>query len=215
MPTDTTADLVDRLTFRWDDQRDALTALISGVARGAAKRAIATVGVNDQDLLDHADALAVAFAEERGAELVGMRVNEDGSVTPNPEAEWSISGATRDMLRSVVADAVAEGWSADHLRQAILDDHAFSDDRAKTIARTEIAFAHEAGNVAGWKASNQVEAVRWLLGSEHGEPDECDDNADDDAVPLGEEFSSGDSQPPAHPNCVCALVAVLKEDLET
>ena len=215
MPTDDTADLVDRLTFNWDDERSTFTASLLGVARGAAARAIAQVGVSDAEPTAHADALAIEFAEERGAELVGMTRQADGTYVENPNPEWSLTEATRDMLRTVVATAVEEGWSTDKLRQAILDDHAFSPERARMIARTEIAFAHEAGNVAGWAASNQVAATRWLLGSEHSEDDECNDNADDGDVPLGESFSSGDENPPAHPRCICALVAVLKEDLET
>ena len=214
MPTDDTADLVDRLTFNWDDERSTFTASLLGVARGAAARAIAKVGVSDAEPTAHADALAIEFAEERGAELVGMTRQADGSFTPNPNPEWSITEATRDMLRTVVATAVEEGWSTDKLRQAILDDHAFSSVRAKTIARTEIAFAHEAGNMAGWAASNQVAGTEWLLGSEHEKDDECNDNAEAGVVPLGEDYPSGDAHAPAHPKCVCATVAVLKDDTE-
>jgi hypothetical protein len=67
----------------------------------------------------------------------------------------------------------------------VRDSYAFSDARAETIGRTEIAHAVEAGNLAGWKRSGVVRRVRWLLGSEHGEEhdrDECDENAEAGAI---------------------------------
>jgi hypothetical protein len=43
------------------------------------------------------------------------------------------------MLRSDVATAVEEGWSNDRLADALEQNHAFSEERAMTIARTETA----------------------------------------------------------------------------
>ena len=47
-----------------------------------------------------------------------------------------------------------------------------------------------------------VELVEWLV----AEPcDICQENADVSPIRIDETFPSGDTEPPAHPNCVCDI----------
>lgn len=140
---------------------------------------------------------AVAYAESRAAELV-----------------TEIGETTRDYLRDLITEAVDEGMSAKELSEGIEDSLVFSEGRSDMIARTELSFAHNLGNMDGWKASGQVEYKQSLIGSEHDKDDECDENADAGAIPMDDEFPSGDDSPPYHPNCVCVLVPVFADEVE-
>lgn len=157
-----------------------------------------------------ADDAATAYARARAAEMVGMKW-VDGALVANPDARWAITETTREGLRSLAAEAVSEGWSSGQLQQAIEQSYWFSEQRAETIARTEVAKAQVAGAMTGWKASGVVASSRWLLAPGHSRLDECDENAAAGEVPLGKTYPSGDYGAPAHPNCECAMVAVLKE----
>ena len=193
------------------------TGAIQEAARSSGREALLTLGISEDDNVDlfsQVDAAALDFAAKRGAELVGMRIDDDGSLIPNPDARWAITDGTRELLRATVRQAIEEGQSAKQLADAVQDNYAFSESRAEMIGRTEIARAVEAGNLAGWKKSGVVRRVRWLLGSEHDEEhdrDECDENAEAGAIELGQAFPSGDEAPPAHPRCECALVAETDE----
>jgi hypothetical protein len=83
------------------------------------------------------------------------------------------------------------------------------------IARTEISFAHNRGTLEGYKQAKENADIHvmkeWMV--DPVEPcDICLDNRDDGPIDLDEDFSSGDSEPPAHPNCECTLVAVVPEE---
>ena len=108
-------------------------------------------------------------------------------------------------IRELVEEALAEGSSNDDLADAIEGFTGFDESRAEMIARTETAFADVQGNLAGWKASGQVEAKQWATGVD----EVCDDctSLEGQVVPIGEDFPGGD--PPLHPNCRCDLLPVL------
>jgi len=185
--------------------RDVIRAELETTAAAAADN----VGVElTPDQLTQLSDFSLAWARTRAAELVGKRVLPDGSVVDNPNASWQISDATREALRSTLADALEEGMSMPQLEAAIIESYGFSDARAYTIARTEMAFAHNSGNIAGWKASGVVEMKESILGSEHDIDDECNDAADQGPIPLDAAFDNGDDAPPFHPNCVCTVIPV-------
>ena len=83
-------------------------------------------------------------------------------------------------------------------------------ERALLIARTEISDALSEGNLQSWKASGVVEGKEWVLGSEHGVPDICDENAAAGVIPIDATFPSGDDRPTAHVQCVCDLLPVVR-----
>jgi len=174
-------------------------------AKGAVAGHEQTAGKGSFDQLNQ---LAADYAKERAAELVGKKW-VDGVLVDNPSAEWAISETTRARLRDLVDDAFEDGMTPEQLEAAILDLGDFSEERAETIARTELAMAQSEGAIEGWRQSGVVAGKRWLLGSEHGDPDECDENSDAGVIALGDAFPSGDDTAPAHPRCTCDVIAVV------
>lgn len=155
----------------------------------------------DKSIFEIANQSAVSFAQDRGAELVGMRI-VDGAVVPNPNPQWAITDGTRSLLRAHVQRALEQGTSPGELQQEIIDGFAFSPARALNIARTETARAFGLGSLAAAKASGVVKTKEWVLSSEHPYEDECDQNEGAGAIPLGDAFPSGDDSEPAHPGCL-------------
>ncbi len=162
-------------------------------------------GITDQVNVD-----ASNFADAYGAELVGKRILSDGTLINNPSAYWRIDESTREMLRSLVSDAIDDGWSTGHLEKEVSDAAAFSDYRSEMIARTELARAEGIGKMMAWRRSGVVKRKRWLLDDDPC--DICENNALQGPIKLDEPFESGDDAEPAHPHCRCAVVAETEED---
>ena len=197
----------------WAELADVLSEPFASAQQDAAKKALTQLGVSDKDIFDKVNEDAVAAAKERAASLVGMKI-QDGDLVPNPSADMAITESTREGIRNMVTTALTDGDTVDALATKLEDTYVFSDLRAETIARTELARAHVDGTLKAWIGSGVVTGKRSLLGSEHdsdGAEDECDDNEADEVIGLDETFSSGDLGPPYHPNCVCVLVADLEE----
>ncbi|MBV8060593.1 MAG: phage portal protein [Alphaproteobacteria bacterium] len=165
-------------------------------------------GVTD-DALNLANDAAIDYAKERSAWLVGKSVNDDGEIVDNPDAEYAIDDATREMLRGDIAQAMEEGWSNDQLADALSENYAFSDERAMAIARTETATADMQGNLTLYKQSGLVDKKEWVAA-----PDCCDEcqDVDGEIVGIDESFSIGEDMPPGHVNCRCTCLPILAED---
>jgi hypothetical protein len=172
------------------DVADALRAVFGK----AQKSALADLNVDDAGaVFDLIEPHAVAYAETRSAELV-----------------TKITATTRSAIRELVVQAITDGLNPSELADAIQDSGAFSQARARMISRTELAKANVQGNLDAWSESGVVVKKKWILGSEHGHEDECDDNAEQGEIDIDESFDSGDDGPPAHPNCVCDVVAITE-----
>jgi hypothetical protein len=78
------------------------------------------------------------------------------------------------------------------------------DSWAALTARTEGTHAATAGTKAALQTGG-YETWRWLA-----EGGACDEN-DDEVVEIGEEFSSGDTESPAHPGCRCPVIPNVVE----
>lgn len=151
------------------------------------------------------DQFTKELALDRAGELVGMRYDEaTDNWIDNPNAEWRIDEDTRDELANLVATAEEEGWSNDDLSSAIRESHLFSEDRADTIARTELKTIDA---LASSQIAQRTGATskRWMTSADHDVEDECSDNEEDDWIDIDDDFSSGDGEPPAHPNCNCVV----------
>jgi hypothetical protein len=176
------------------------------VYRRGAKRSLTDLDAGPFDQLNE---LAADYARERAAELVGMKW-KDGELVPNPKAKWAITETTRENIRAAVHRAVDDGMQPDQLRQEIEDLADFSRERATVVADTELAKAQTEGALTGWKQSGVVKGKKWILASEHGGPDECDENAAAGEIAVDEAFPSGDFTAPAHPRCWCDVVAIVE-----
>lgn len=176
----------------------ALSPRLRTLFAAAGVRALQQVGVgDDRALVQQLDAKAREYVRERGAELVK-----------------GLTETSRERLRTTLTEGVEKGWSVDKLKAEVRDSSAFDEDRARVIARTELAKAHVDGNVTGWRESGLVEGKRSILGDLHEQADECDDCVEAGVVPLDEDFEPGLSFPPYHPNCVCDVVPVMADEEE-
>jgi SPP1 gp7 family putative phage head morphogenesis protein len=116
----------------------------------------------------------------------------------------AIAKAGYAKIGNALADAIASGASPSRTAKLITEkigDPA----RALTIAITEQNRAMSIAALNFYEEA-QVEKVEWNA----VEPcDICAPN-DGQVVSLGQAFESGDTQPPAHPNCRCALLPVIE-----
>lgn len=82
-----------------------------------------------------------------------------------------------------------------------LDDILSDSERALTIAQTEMSRAVSIASRELYEESG-AELVEWIT----ADPcDLCQENADVSPIGIGDTFPSGDTEPPAHPNCVCDI----------
>jgi hypothetical protein len=81
-----------------------------------------------------------------------------------------------------------------------------SAERALTIATTEMNSAMSIASMDNYQSLG-VEQVEWL-GLEACEI--CQPNIDQGAIPWGQEFDSGDTEPPGHANCRCSILPVIE-----
>jgi SPP1 gp7 family putative phage head morphogenesis protein len=190
----------------WEDLVPDAAVVIGSMTASGAEAALKSVGMEMP-----VPGPATQFAQDRSAELVGMKW-VDGELVENPNAKWAITDSTREMIQTMTADAIDSGMSTDEFASMMEDSFAFSSERAEMIARTEMAMADTAGQLEGWKASEVVQGTEWTTAEDDAVSDECQLNADAGVVPLGELYPSGDAAPPAHPNCRCALIAALVDE---
>lgn len=195
---------------------DPTTEALEAVARFGAVRASQQLKLAVPKAEDFAlpNDTVVQYAATRGAELVGKRVLDDGTIVDNPRPEYAITDGTRQMLQVTLTRAFTEEWTVADLERTLRDSYAFSSNRAALIARTEIGNALVEGNMATWRESGLVTKKRSLLGSEHDDKLDCmcAENAAAGAIDMDEPFPSGDLAPLYHPACACDCEGVLSDD---
>lgn len=133
-----------------DEMGEPLAEAFLEGGEGAGKVAGAEYGLTDEQ--------AQEYAKQRGAELVGKRVLPDGTVIDNPNPRWSVPQSVRDTIRGQIDRALAEGWTAEKLNRAIEGVEGIWDWRSDMIARTETAFALNAGTAQVYE-DNGVDKV--------------------------------------------------------
>jgi hypothetical protein len=112
-----------------------------------------------------------------------------------------------DRIGTALATGLDKGFTAKQTAQmidTIIDDPS----QALVIAQTEMSRAMSVASRDAYERA-QVEQVEWLV-AEGCET--CQENADASPIGIGDTFPSGDSEPPAHPNCMCALAPYWDPD---
>lgn len=210
---ETPDDLANSVQLDWSVLVDPTATQLEAIYRDGAQKALASLGVSDRDITSQVFKEAADYATMRSAEMVGMKVDEDGNLVENPDSQFAISDTTRDDIKQAVADAIENGTPAADLADTISDLGAFSDARAMMIARTELIAANNKGHMSAFKSSGVVSYKAWsTAGDDDVDEEICQANEDQGPIPLDDEFDSGDSEPPGHPNCRCVLVAVVGAD---
>ena len=119
-----------------------------------------------------------------------------------------LNNTTLDRIGTILANGLKAGVTpTDMARQMTTDINQLLDDseRALTIAQTETSRAVSIASRELYQDS-AVELVEWLV----ADPcDLCQENADVSPIGIGDTFPSGDTEPPAHPNCVCDIAPYL------
>jgi hypothetical protein len=112
----------------------------------------------------------------------------------------SLVNTTLDQLGTQLADGLRVGATPTQIARSI-QDSVTSSSRSLTISLTE-------GSRAAIEANRQsfveqgVEQWEWSVNDP--EDEDCLEN-DGEVVDIGEDFPSGDAQPPVHPNCQCSI----------
>jgi SPP1 gp7 family putative phage head morphogenesis protein len=116
-----------------------------------------------------------------------------------------LTNTTVNDIGNSIADALEQGLSANQAAKLIRRNVATSS-RALTIAITEQNRAMSAATINRYKEM-QIQEMEW----EVSDPcPKCAQNANQ-VVRIGGTFNSGNTQPPAHPNCRCALLPVIPD----
>jgi len=192
---------IDDIDIDFSDLPEDAKGILAAMAVDGGDEALAQFDVFDEETLKLVRQQATEWADDRAAEMVGMKW-VDGELVENPDAEWQITEGTREFLRSDVEAALDEGWSTDELSSALEENYAFSEERADMIARTEIARADVEGTRAGWDEMG-VQQEEWSAS-----PGCCDACQELD----GQIFDLGAAPFPQHPNDECALLPVIPDD---
>jgi len=211
----TAGELVADVTVSFADLVPEILDTLKAIAGDGVEAAAAQITLTDVDATKLAFGKAEAWATDRAAELVGMKW-VDGELVTNPNAEWSITETTRDMIRGQVSQAIEEGWSNQQLATAIQDGTGFDDSRAEMIARTETAFADIQGNKATYEAARESGIGvkwQWVTAGDDLVSDECEMN-DGEIRDIGDPFPSGATEPPQHPNCRCDCLPIVDDNAE-
>lgn len=215
-PKERARQAVDQVEIDWTPLADQVEPFLVSVAVSGASAGLKSLDIQFTDnMWNGVGTDATEWAANRAAELVGMRL-VGGKWVPNPNAKWQIEDTTRDMVRSLVTDAIEQGDSSDNLadrlaaiQNKLKNGFVFSDERADMIARTEIARADVQGALIGWQKSGVVIGKRWLAGGPRVCP-VCLAHEAEGPKKLDYTWGDGVTAPPDHPHCFCCLVAVLE-----
>lgn len=191
----------------FDTLAEALADIFIELLKDSGSQALTQIDANDEAMLSLVNDKAVQWAKEHAAELVGKKWVA-GELIDNPNAVYRIDQVTRDGVRSLVGQAIDEGWSNDRLGAALKDSYAFSSTRADLIAVTETAFVDVQGNMIAYEESGVVVGKKWIIGDQEKLCDICQDNADQGEIPFKDAFASGRLAPPQHPRCRCDVLPV-------
>jgi len=159
------------------------------------------------------DTAARAAATGRPPDWQGWQPGQPAKARRRFGGLKGLAGRVRDTVRTITRTRVADlarvlrrgrdaGWTAEQLDAEI---RRILDDAAARIALTEVtAASSHAARLA--YADVGVARVRWVTDPGSNVCPVCLTNEADGAVDVGEAFSSGDTEPPAHPNCRCSLL---------
>jgi hypothetical protein len=115
-------------------------------------------------------------------------------------ADTHLTDLARELVTAILDDGtVAKSKLGDRLRRKLADIR-----RATAAAITAITRSSSRGAHTGYQQRG-VTNGRWLIDPNSSGCPVCDMNAASGPVPLGEPYPSGDSYPPAHPNCRCSV----------
>jgi hypothetical protein len=186
-----------------------------------AKSAYAHAKVNKaDDPFDISSALAIDWSTwTPGHALASALLNRKGGLDSllnrtRPTVIAGVGKTSRDRIGTVLAEAIGRGETDLTIAKSLIELNIKAivrdPQRALSIATTEMNRAMSVATAESYKEFG-LEKVEWysLEGCE-----DCQANSDMGPIPLGDEFDSGDTEPPAHTNCRCSLLPVIEDASE-
>jgi hypothetical protein len=155
-------------------------------------------------------------ARDSIAQLVGKRINPDGTIVDNPDAYYRISDATRAAIRESIATSISLGEDQAAASKRLSDTLKNDTNRAELVAQTEAVNGYQQGMYSTAKATGAIGKESTYLGPTRkynrktksykvGKPDICGENAAQGAIPINRPFISGHQAPAYHPRCRCSV----------
>lgn len=230
--------IVDALPWSaFGRELQVLQATIADEALANALRTAGEFGIDTTMSFDLINPRALAWAEEHVGNLIVQVTAEQRAMVQQVVGNALRGGATVDDVaaslsrviglhdryalavenayQGTLTRLIAEGSTASQAeaaaeRLAAAYRQRLLQARARTIARTEILSAQNAGRQLGWQDAiaqgyaDPNSTKVWVV------DDPCDICADleDEEVGWDEPFSNGEQMPPAHPNCECTAILV-------
>lgn len=123
----------------------------------------------------------------------------------------NILDSTVDQIGTQLADSLANGDNLATAAKGIVDFLDGDLTRAYLVADTEMCRAMSGAQMSTYR-QNAVAWLQWLGADDEKVCDECQENVDQGPIATGDVFPSGDTEPPAHPRCRCAVVPAQPPD---
>lgn len=171
----------------------AMLALVLGIKKAPTNRQLAVASVVNWETWKPGNRAAAALLKPKGGleSLLATR-----KITIADE----VVNTKLNRIGTILAKALEQGKTPKET--SVLVDEVINDPQhALVISQTEMSRAVSVASRDLYEESN-VEEVEWLVAEGC---DICQENADASPIGIGDTFPSGDSEPPAHPNCMCAL----------
>jgi Phage Mu protein F like protein len=190
---------------------------LSEAAVMAAQHTLKTLALGDDEkLTDLVNEKAVNIARKQAAMLVGRHYDEDGNLVESANPEYQIDETTRDGIRKIISDGLADNAGTDQIAKNINESFIVSEKRAALIARSEVARANSLSVLDSLFTARDDAGVNlkkaWLTAGDDLVDEVCQENEDAGPIDLEDDFPSGDDAPTAHPFCRCVLTTVVLDD---
>lgn len=121
----------------------------------------------------------------------------------------TINDTTREDLLTSIKQGVDAGEGLQDIEQRVANVYDIATgSRTQMIARTEVSAASNQGSIGAYKQAG-IEKIEWAV--VNPEDEDCIEN-DGEVVSIGAAFTSGDTEPPVHPNCECTTLPVFDDE---
>jgi hypothetical protein len=147
------------------------------------------------------------IALKKVAAMVGKKVTPDGQIIDNPNPEYNILDTVRKDIEQSITVSLGLGETIDEAT-ARMEDVIADPDRAELIAQTETVNSYNIGVMQYGSDTNAV-GKEWESSNTE---DICAENESEGPIPYEDEFPSGDTEPAAHPRCMCAIRLIYQEE---
>lgn len=117
---------------------------------------------------------------------------------------WNNQTLLAEKLQNNMVNCVSAGYTPEMFKENIMTTFNASYNRASTLARTELAHIYTQSTIEKYKEAG-IKRYKFLATPDERECSECQELD-------GKIFPIDDVKPPLHPQCRCAILAVLEKE---